>query len=141
MDWGPEQEVILDRARTHGIEDKIKIIDFQPPETLAAYYVLSRVFVLPSQWEPWGLVVNEAMACAAPVVVSEGAGSSRDLIEEGKTGFTYPPEDTARLAEILDRLMEDDELCEQVGCEGQQKIQYYTPELYGNNLMRALFEL
>jgi glycosyltransferase involved in cell wall biosynthesis len=139
--WGPEEAAIRQKANELGLSEKIEIVDFKPSEELAAYYCLARVFVLPSQWEPWGLVVNEAMACGTPVVVSQGAGSARDLVEEGVTGFSYPPEDPRALAAALDRLMRDDALCERMGEAAAEKIRAYTPERYARNLMRALFEL
>lgn len=72
------------------------------PATLA----LGDVFVLPSQSEPWGLVVNEAMVCGLPVLVSERCGCAEDLVREGENGFTFPPDDEARLGQLLLRLMD-----------------------------------
>jgi len=69
-------------------------------------YVAADVLVLPSISETWGLVVNEAMACGLPAVVSDAAGCAPDLIEAGKTGFTFPAGDPAQLAQRLASLSE-----------------------------------
>jgi glycosyltransferase involved in cell wall biosynthesis len=69
-------------------------------------YVAADVLVLPSISETWGLVVNEAMACGLPAVVSDAAGCAPDLIEAGKTGFTFPAGDPAQLAQRLASLLE-----------------------------------
>ncbi len=55
------------------------------------------VLVLPSKSEPWGLVVNEALVCGMPVIVSERCGCVEDLVENGKNGFVFNPEDRESL--------------------------------------------
>ncbi len=62
--------------------------------------------MLPSNGdETWGLVVNEAMACGLPAIVSDAVGCQPDLIEEHRTGFSFPCGDTYALMERL-RLLE-----------------------------------
>lgn len=56
---------------------------------ISAAYAAADCLVLPSDGETWGLVVNEAMACELPAIVSVSCGCSVDLIIEGKTGFLY----------------------------------------------------
>jgi len=67
---------------------------------LPAYYSASDVLVLPG-CESWGLVVNEAMACGVPAVVSDAAGCAPDVIEEGGTGWVFPARDVPALAQRL----------------------------------------
>jgi glycosyltransferase involved in cell wall biosynthesis len=65
------------------------------------------VLVLPSDGgETWGLVVNEAMVCGLPAIVSDAVGCGPDLIENGKTGFTYPLGDCLELARRIQSLAE-----------------------------------
>ena len=54
-------------------------------------YVMSNIFVLPAHWEPWGLVINEAMAAGKPVIASNQVGCVDDLIISGKTGLVINP--------------------------------------------------
>lgn len=139
--WGPEESALKARASQPDLIGKVIFMDYHPPEKLVEFYCLARVFVLPSRREPWGLVVNEAMACGTPVVVSDGAGCSQDLIRQGENGFVYPATDINRLAEILDQIIQDDDLCKKMGQNAQKDIQQYTPERYADNLLRAIFEL
>ena len=75
---------------------------FRNQSELPAYYAASDVLVLPSDaGETWGLVVNEAMACGLPAIVSDAAGCAPDLIEEGVTGFIFPIGNTPALGERL----------------------------------------
>ena len=75
---------------------------FRNQSELPTIYTAADVLVLPSDAnESWGLVVNEAMACGVPVIVSEAVGCAPDLIDPGATGWTYPLGDVASLAQRL----------------------------------------
>ncbi len=79
---------------------------FKNQTELPRYYVAADVLVLPSESETWGLVVNEAMACGLPAIVSDAVGCAPDLIEEGKTGFTFPVENVTALSQRLHQMAE-----------------------------------
>jgi glycosyltransferase involved in cell wall biosynthesis len=73
---------------------------------LPAVYGSADLLVLPSDGqETWGLVVNEAMACGIPAVVSDAVGCGPDLIEPGRTGATFPLGDVAALASAIDNVL------------------------------------
>jgi glycosyltransferase involved in cell wall biosynthesis len=76
---------------------RIHFAGFRNQTELAAFYVASDLLVLPG-YETWGLVVNEAMACGIPAVVSDSAGCSADLIEDGRTGYVFSTGDVEDLA-------------------------------------------
>ena len=69
----------------------IHLLPFQNQSVMPAVYRLGQIFCLPSQGpgETWGLVVNEAMACARAVLVSDKAGCATDLVKEGVNGFSF----------------------------------------------------
>jgi glycosyltransferase involved in cell wall biosynthesis len=79
-------------------------------------------FLLPTKREAWGLVLNEAMACGVPVVSSPWAGATRDLIEDGVTGYVVEPTDIPALAAIISRLLSDDPGCREVGRAGAKAV-------------------
>jgi glycosyltransferase involved in cell wall biosynthesis len=69
---------------------------------IAAAYVAGDALVLPSDFgETWGLVVNEAMACGRPAIVSDRVGCGPDLVSTGETGEVFAFGDTAALASLL----------------------------------------
>jgi glycosyltransferase involved in cell wall biosynthesis len=64
---------------------------FQNQSALPACYAAVDALVLPSDGsETWGLVVNEAMACGVPAIVSDAVGCVDDLVRDGESGFAYP---------------------------------------------------
>lgn len=69
---------------------------------IARAYTAADCLVLPSDYgETWGLVVNEAMACGLPAIVSDRVGCGPDLIENGVTGYIFPFADTSALADRM----------------------------------------
>ena len=74
---------------------------------LPQHYAMCDAFVLPSTYEPRGAVINEAMACGLPVVVTDRCGSLGDIVQPGDNAFVYPAGDAAALARALDALMDD----------------------------------
>jgi glycosyltransferase involved in cell wall biosynthesis len=74
-------------AERHGIP--VRFEGFRNQAELPEYYVSADALVLPSSGETWGLVVNEAMACGLPAIVSDAVGCAPDLIEDGRTGFIF----------------------------------------------------
>lgn len=69
-------------------------------------YGRAHAFVLPSYYEPYGVVVLEALAANLPVIVSDRVGSAEDLVVEGKTGYVFPSGDSAALADRMRRVIE-----------------------------------
>jgi 1,2-diacylglycerol 3-alpha-glucosyltransferase len=86
----------------YGLIKQPEIIDF---------YTCATCFVLPSVSETWGLVVNEAMLCGLPVLVSNKAGCAEDLVRENYNGWRFDPYDNEKLANLMDHVstLEDPE--------------------------------
>lgn len=74
---------------------------FRQIEENPVFYGLASAFVLPSVREEWGLVVNEALACGLPVIVSKNAGCAEDLVVPGRNGLTFDPHSVEELAAAL----------------------------------------
>lgn len=84
---GPERPKIEALCKELCIEDKVVLLDFQPPEKLAPLYAKSLLILLSSYGETWGLTINEAMACGTPVMVSKECGCCETLCIDGVTGW------------------------------------------------------
>lgn len=111
-----EKQKVESRKQKSSISNLPSSMSARPRATFAGFlnqselppaYAAADVLVLPSDGgETWGLVVNEAMACGLPAIVSDAAGCAPDLIDEGRTGFTFALGDTAQLAQRLKQLDE-----------------------------------
>lgn len=110
---------------------------FVQREELAILYALSEALVLPTHSDPWGLVVNEAMACGLPIVVSNVAGCAADLVEDGWNGYIVPPGNPERLKAVLDSLMRSPELRRQMSVRSTERIRDYSPEACAAGLAAA----
>lgn len=101
-------------------------LGFVNQSELPAVYASADLLVLPSDGqETWGLVVNEAMACGIPAVVSDAVGCGPDLIEAGKTGATFAFGDTAALAAAIRNVLSFDP--EQTRRHLAAKMAQYSP--------------
>lgn len=77
---------------------------------LPELYTISDLFVLPSYYDPWALVINEAMACGLPVISTTMAGASYDLIREGENGFVVEPGDIEAIFDKMNLIILNDEI-------------------------------
>ena len=87
------------------------------------YMRASDLFVMPSENEPWGLAVNEAMCAGLPIVVSREVGCVPDLVRDGVNGYTPAAGDIAGLSHALRRLIEDEGLRRRQGQASLARIQ------------------
>jgi glycosyltransferase involved in cell wall biosynthesis len=111
---GPEHATLTEYARSMGLDD-VRFVGFRNQSELPAFYDLCDIFVLPSEREPWGLVVNEAMNAGKAIVASDAVGAVRDLVLHGCTGCVYPVGDVSALALNLRLLIEDRDLRRRLG--------------------------
>ena len=73
----------------HNRINNITILGFKNQSELRQIYQISNLLILPSKYETWGLVINEAMACGIPVITTNKSGASYDLIKNDLTGYIY----------------------------------------------------
>jgi glycosyltransferase involved in cell wall biosynthesis len=106
---------------------------------LPSYYAMSSALVLSSVSETWGLVVNEAMAAGLPVLVSTRCGCAPDLVQEGKNGFLFDPENVQELAALMVRLHRTAPDCRRdMGRRSREIIAGYSPEAFACGLAAAV---
>jgi len=103
----------------------LAFIKAQPQETLAQYYAAADVFVIPSHYESFGLVVLEAMACGIPVVASRVGGLASTVVHE-RTGLLAPVGDWHAFAQAIIRMLASPMLRDMYGHAGVQRAQTYA---------------
>jgi glycosyltransferase involved in cell wall biosynthesis len=110
---------------------------FKQYPDLPVYYGLASAFIHASTTEPWGLVVNEAMASGLPVLVSNRCGCATDLVQEGKNGFTFDPINIEQLAQLMLKISDFKFPLSTFGTESQHIISNWGPERFADGLTKA----
>ena len=100
-------------------------------------YAVADVFVLVSRFEPWGLVVNEAMAAGLPVIVSACLGCVDDLVREGETGLVIPANSEEMLVKAIVSLMYDKKLREKMALKARNLIAGWTLDNEANIVLNT----
>ena len=88
---GPLREELQEIALDPSYRGSVYFPGYVEYDQMPIYYALSSCFILPSITEQWGLVVNEALACGKPVLVSQNCGSAPNLVENKNVGYTFDP--------------------------------------------------
>lgn len=124
----PGQKDGKERERIEGIVRELDLANLTTfpgrveHSQLAYYYAAADVCVVPSHYEPFGLVAIEAMASGTPVIASEVGGLKYTVINE-ETGLLAPPQDNQAFAHALDRILSNQEWCEQLGQEARTRVE------------------
>jgi len=111
-------------AREAGVSDRVHFLP--PTQQVERYYAAADLFLFPTFYATFGLVVTEAMASGLPVVSSRGAGAA-ELIDHGTDGFLVDdPWDTPSLSAALASLVENADLRTSLGEAARRKVERYT---------------
>lgn len=116
----------------------VKFLGFKNQTELPRYYDLCDVFVLPSEREPWGLVLNEVMNAGKAVIVSDRVGAGPDLMSDGENGFVVPVGDVETLSHRLRLLTSEPQTASGMGEKSRQAIASWNFEADRQGLLAAL---
>jgi glycosyltransferase involved in cell wall biosynthesis len=116
---GPERGLLEDLAVKLGVEENVSFTGFVDQDGLTAYMKASKVFVLPSIREGFGLVIVEANACGLPVIsIRHDMSAVRELVEDGVNGFLVNDISSREIAEAITKLVTDEALRERLAENG-----------------------
>lgn len=136
---GPERAALAQTAAHTPFAQYVHFPGLKTSQQLLPFYAHAGAFVLPSTREPWGLVVNEAMAAELPVLVSDRCGCSFDLVEDGANGFLFPPQDQAALQghlHALEAMSGEDRA--RMGRRSGEILRHFSPEGFGKSIAGVL---
>ncbi len=137
---GPQRGALEKTIALSGLGESVKVLGFKGQADLAALYDLCDIFVLPSEREAWGLVVNEAMNAGRAIVCSDRIGAAPDLVVPGLNGHIYPfGNDTALTAALRDCLIDPERLAA-MGQASLDRINQWSFDQDLDGLCRALRE-
>jgi len=110
-------------------------------DLLPGYYAAADVCVVPSHYEPFGLVAIEAMACRTPVVASDVGGLKFTVVPK-ETGMLAPPKDEVAFAAAIDSLLVDTTWRDRLGQNGRKRVEtYFSWEGVASQLSQLYGEL
>lgn len=131
---GPEREYLEALA---GSRSDVHFPGYVDGSEKTGYYAHSDLFVLPSRFDAWGLVVNEAMHFGLPVITTTDAGSEC-IINDGENGFVIAPDDPDQLEDRLRTLLEDDDLRREMGEGAEATSEALDPDVMATALTNAI---
>jgi len=114
----------------------VRFAGFLQHEQLALAYGLAEIFVFPTHTDPWGLVVNEAMACGLPIICSRAAGCAADLVDN-LNGRLVSQGNVSELSAALSELARDSQSRLSMGKRSRHKIQQYCPKACAEGIANA----
>jgi glycosyltransferase involved in cell wall biosynthesis len=110
---GPHARQLQVMIDALGLADKIKLLGFVDAGLLARFYKCADLTVVPSLYEPFGMVVLEAMVAGCPVIVAD-TGGLKEIVVHEETGLCFKPGNPESLAQAMIRVLEDEELAKRL---------------------------
>jgi glycosyltransferase involved in cell wall biosynthesis len=125
---GPLRQQLEAEAAALGVAARVHFLGFVNQSQLPAVYKSADLMVLPSEYEPFAVVVNEAMCCGCPVIASDHVGAARDLIAPVCPEFIFACGDVDALAALLKKAVADPARLQALGERGAAHMQTWSPE-------------
>ncbi|HZD56218.1 MAG TPA: glycosyltransferase [Anaerolineales bacterium] len=141
-----EEEISAEMARLQdlreqlGLENLVTFLGKRSQDTLPYYYSAAEAVVMPSQYESFGMVALEAMACGTPVVASQ-VGGLAFLVQDGLNGFTVPVDEPQTLANCLVDLLQKPNLREKMGKQAADFAKGYSWKLIAERVLEVYEEV
>jgi glycosyltransferase involved in cell wall biosynthesis len=133
---GPLASRVEQARDTHRPGEIVRVPAVQPREVID-FYSAADLLLFPSLEDPWGLVVNEAMACGLPVLCSPRAGCAKDLIQPGENGWLADPLDEDAFSSALLEALTSGRR-QRLGERARETVRSFTPEAMAEGMRSAL---
>jgi glycosyltransferase involved in cell wall biosynthesis len=119
---GREKDNLEKLSARLGISSEVDFLGAKKPSQIPRLLRTLDLFVLASNWEGFGLAAVEAMASGLPVVATD-VGGLPEIVVDGRTGFLVPPGKPRMLADKVVHLLQNPELCRQMGKQGRRRAE------------------
>src|SRR6266567_2074461 len=117
------------RATTQASRVRIHYAGFQPPKLLPEYFSQADVFILPSRYDGWGVVLNQALGAGLPIICSDSAGAGLDLVEENVNGLRFAAGSADELQRCMKQVVSNPDVAWAWGEISRRKAQTLAPEV------------
>ena len=133
---GEEREELHRKSREIG--GRILFPGFAQRDELAAFYAWAEALVFPTHSDPWGLVVNEAMACGLPIIATDVAGCTADLVHDGVNGYVVHAREPEQLSQAILKLLQVSEMRQKMGEASATMSRSFTPQIWAEGVAHAV---
>jgi len=123
---GPLRSTLETEAAAMGLAARVRFLGFANQSYLPSIYRASDLMVLPSEYEPFAVVVNEASCCGCPVIVSDRVGAAEDLVKPVNPSFIFPYGNINALAELLRATLADPALLASWGRVAKERMETWS---------------
>lgn len=135
---GPLRASLQRDFSRHWDQSRVRFIGQIPYENRASVFAGKHVFVFPSRWDGWGMVVPEALAAGVPVISSDAVISAHDFIRNGDNGFIIPSEDAQALAKHMAFFIENRAAIPSMRLAARKSVESYRPDIGARKLLTFL---
>jgi glycosyltransferase involved in cell wall biosynthesis len=134
---GPDRASFEALAMQRGVG--VTFVPNTPNEELPRFFAIADAFVLASRFDAWPVVVIQALAAGLPVIGSDAAGSVRDCVRDGESGWVFPTGDVAALTAALERAYRaDPQLLLTMGRAATEAVRPFSPDAVAATFTRAV---
>jgi glycosyltransferase involved in cell wall biosynthesis len=123
---GPLRSALETEAASLGLAESVRFLGFVNQSQLPSIYTASDLMVLPSEYDAFGVVVNEASCCGCPVIASDRVGAAQDLIAPVNPSFIYPCGNVNALADLLKVALADPILLSEWGRAARKRMDTWS---------------
>jgi glycosyltransferase involved in cell wall biosynthesis len=138
---GPCEETLRKEIARLELTSHVTILHAVPNRDMPGIYGLADFVVLASEFDQWGLCINEALAAGRPVIVTRTCGVADELVRENVNGFIIEPGDVTSLAERMQLLGRTESLRERFAARAFSMVRDWTPERFAHNLLELIESL
>jgi len=125
---GAQRAELEREAAALGVSGRVRFLGFLNQSQLPAAYTAADLMVLPSEYEPFAVVVNEASCCGCAVAASDHVGAARDLIAPVDPDLIYPCGDLQALSRLLSELCGNRGRLRELGLVARDRMTRWSPE-------------
>ena len=134
---GPQLQHLKDFVGQENLKG-IFLVGYKTPPETREFFAIADIFVLPSSFEPWGLVVNEAMCFGLPIIAADGVAAAFDLVCQEENGYVFPSRDIDALAFHLESLVNNPEKRRKMGSRSREIIATWNYDVAVERIVDAL---
>jgi glycosyltransferase involved in cell wall biosynthesis len=137
---GPLEAELLKRRVEYGLEKRVIVHGHASQTDLPGIYGAADVFVLPSLYDTFGVVICEAMACGLPIITTPNVGAVSSIVKDGVNGIVVNPDSVDELAAALEQVQRSQAMRLEMGAASRRIIADWDLELAARNFSQAILK-